>query len=126
LRLGVSIVLLALVSYTIGVVSAQRAHTIPRRALFFLAAGVVFDVVATVCMIIGSGHLLTLHGLIGYSALAAMLADTWFSMQHRRTAGDAPTPSWLHRYTRYAYAWWVIAFISGGLLVALSRASHAS
>jgi hypothetical protein len=125
LRLGVSIVLLALASYTAGVVTAQRARAISGRALSFLVAGVVFDVVATVCMIVGSGHLITLHGVIGYSALAAMVADTWFSFKHRRALGDAATPAWLHRYTRYAYAWWVIAFISGGLLVAINRAAQA-
>jgi hypothetical protein len=28
-------------------------------------------------------------------------------------------PRGIHLYSRYAYLWWVIAFITGGLLVAL-------
>jgi hypothetical protein len=123
LRAGVSIVLLALACYTAGVLSAQRRRMISTRALRFLVAGVVFDVTATVFMIIGSGRVVTLHGVIGYSALAAMVADTWLAWRHRRAAGDGPVPGWLHRYTRGAYAWWVVAFVTGAALAAMSRAS---
>lgn len=125
LRLGVSVVLVALACYTAGVVSAQRARAISGRAVLFLVAGVAFDVTATAFMIVGSGQIITVHGVIGYSALVAMLADTWFSWKHRRAFGDQATPAWLHRYTRYAYAWWVVAFITGGLLVAINRAAQA-
>jgi hypothetical protein len=126
LRLGVSVVLVALACYTIGVVSAQRSRSVSSRALRFLLLGVFFDVTATIFMIIGSGKLVTLHGVIGYSALAAMVADTWFAHRHRATHGDAQTPSWLHTYTRFAYAWWVVAFITGGMLAAMNRAAAAA
>ena len=123
LRLGVSVVVLALACYTLGVVAVQRSGHVSARAARLLLAGVVFDVTATAFMIVGSGRLLTLHGVIGYSALAAMLADTWFAFRHRRQHADAPTPRWLHLYTRAAYGWWVVAFVTGGLLVAMSRAA---
>jgi hypothetical protein len=123
LRAGVSIVLLALACYTIGVVAVQRRKAISARALRFLVAGVAFDVTATAFMILGSGRLVTLHGVIGYSALAAMVVDTWLSRRHRRTAGDGPVPAWLHRYTLGAYVWWVVAFVTGAVLVAASRAA---
>ncbi len=122
LRLGVSVVLVALACYTLGVISAQRRKAISQRALGFLIAGVVFDITATVFMIIGSGNWITLHGVIGYSALAAMVADTWFAWRHRGQFGDGPTSDWLHRYTRFAYGWWVVAFITGGMLAAMNRA----
>jgi hypothetical protein len=121
LRAGVSIVLLALASYTVGVVSEQRNHKVSGRAMGWLIAGVVFDVVATACMIIGSGNWMTIHGAIGYSALAAMLIETTMAWRHRRRSGEGPVSSGLHLYTRLAYGWWVVAFITGGLLVALSR-----
>ena len=121
LRAGVSIVLLALASYTAGVLIAQRRKAISSRALALLVAGVVFDVTATVFMIIGSGRMVTLHGVIGYSALAAMVADTWLAWRHRRAFGDAAVPQWLHLYTRGAYAWWVLAFVTGAALAAMSR-----
>ncbi|MFI5166995.1 MAG: hypothetical protein ACHQQS_10270 [Thermoanaerobaculales bacterium] len=121
LRTGVTIVVLALASYTVGVVIEQRARRVTGRALAFLVTGVVFDVTATVCMILGSGKVLTLHGVLGYSALAGMLVETVFAARHRLRAGDAAVPRWLHLSTRVAYSWWVIAFVSGGILVATSR-----
>lgn len=123
LRLGVSVVLVALACYTLGVVSVQRSRSVSQRALRFLLLGVFFDVTATVFMIIGSGKLVTVHGVIGYSALAAMVADTWFAYRHRAQAGDGASPSWLHTYTRFAYAWWVVAFITGGMLAAMNRSA---
>jgi len=121
LRAGVTIVVLALASYTIGVVAEQRARRVTRRALSFLAVGVVFDVAATVCMIVAAGRLLTLHGALGYSALAGMLLETVLASRHRLRSGDGEVPRQLHLFTRLAYGWWVVAFISGGLLVALGR-----
>jgi hypothetical protein len=121
LRIGVSLVVIALASYTVGVLSEQRRHIVSARAVRYLFVGVIFDVTATICMIIGSAKLLTLHGLLGYSALAAMLIDAFLAWRHRQRYGDAPAPAALHLYTRIAYVWWVVAFVSGGLLVALNR-----
>ena len=121
LRVGVSVVLLALACYTAGVLAVQRHGTISRRALRFLVAGVVFDITATIFMIIGSGKVMTPHGIIGYSALAAMVADTWLAWRHRGAFREDPTPRWLNLYTRVAYAWWVVAFITGAMLAAMSR-----
>lgn len=118
---GVTIVLLALSAYSVGVVSEQRSGRVTRRAAGFLLLGVLLDVTATVCMIIGSGKMLTLHGVLGYSALGAMLVETVLAVRHRAHFGEAATPRWLHQYTRFAYGWWVVAFISGGLLVALAQ-----
>ena len=123
LTLAVTLVVLALTFYTVGVVVQQRGGRITRKVLSFLVVGVGFDITATTCMIITSGRLLTLHGVIGYSALAAMLADTSLAYRHRRRHGDATVPRWLHLYTRGAYCWWVVAFITGGLLVVASRAA---
>jgi len=121
LRAGVTIVVLALASYTVGVVSEQRARRVTRRALAFLAFGVGLDITATICMILGSGKVLTLHGLLGYSALGGMLLETMLATRHRLRLGDAEVARRLHLFTRAAYCWWVVAFVSGGLLVALER-----
>ena len=121
LRAGVSIVVLALAGYTVGVVIEQRARRVTRRAIAFLVAGVLLDITATACMILGSGKVLTVHGALGYSALAGMLVETVLAGRHRLRAGDGEVPRTLHLYTRAAYAWWVVAFVSGGLLVAMGR-----
>ncbi len=120
-KTGATIVLFALASYTVAVITEQRQHRITPRMLRFLTAGVLLDVTATVFMILGSSKgAFTLHGLLGYSSLAAMIVDTGLMWRLARNAGaDAAVPRGLHLYTRVAYGWWLTAFITGGLLVAL-------
>jgi hypothetical protein len=120
-RIGASIVILALASYTAGVVTEQRTRRITSRVLTFLTIGLALDVTATIFMILGSSKgAFTLHGLLGYSSLAGMLADTALIWRFglRQPAGT-PVPDGLHLFTRLAYGWWIAAFITGGLLVAL-------
>ena len=71
LIVGVVLVNVALIVYGIGIVAEQRSHRVTAKVLRFLQAGVTLDIVATSCMIIGSGAGLTLHGYLGFSALAA-------------------------------------------------------
>ena len=114
---AVSVVHLALISYTIGIVAEQRSHRVTATALRFLRIGVVLDVVATTAMVLGSGSGLTLHGVLGFSALAAMLVETGLAWRHRARSGDDPVPGWLHMYSRVAYGWWVVAYVAGATLV---------
>ena len=77
-------------------------------------------------MIIGSSKgMVTLHGLIGYSSLLGMLIDTSLLWQLNLKAGPMKTVNnKLHFYSRIAYIWWVIAYITGGLLVAIAKMHH--
>jgi hypothetical protein len=120
-RTGAAIVILALAAYTVAVVSEQRTRLVTRRMLGFLTAGVILDVTATVFMILGSTKgAFTLHGLLGYSSLGAMVIDTILVWRFSLTQPEgARVPDGLHRYTRVAYGWWIAAFVTGGLLVAL-------
>ena len=119
---GTTIVIFALLFYTIGIITEQRLHRITKKVLLFLILGVIFDIFATVCMIIGSSKgWFTLHGLLGYSSLGAMIFETFLAWQYNLKKGEAEVTGSLHIYSRIAYIWWVIAFISGGLLVALAR-----
>lgn len=119
---GTAIVHLALVAYTIGIVSEQRNRRVSRFALNFLTVGVVLDITATACMIAGSSSgPFTAHGLLGFSSLAAMLLETTFAWRHRHTQGDAEVPHWLHLYSRIAYGWWLVAYVTGAMLVMASR-----
>lgn len=120
---GTSIVFLALISYSIGVITEQRKRIVSRTVLLFLSLGLAFDITATTLMILGSSKgPVTLHGFIGYSSLAGMLADNILLWRLRFRFGyNAAVPLKIHLYSRYAYVWWVIAFITGGLLVALGR-----
>ena len=118
---GAVIVTLALISYSIGIISEQRSGKVKQSVLIFLSVGIVLDIVATACMILGSPNSpFTFHGFVGYSGLAAMLTDTILIWRLYKSDGIlAAVPKKLHLYSRFAYSWWVLAFITGALLVAL-------
>ncbi len=119
---GTIIVNLALISYAVGIVGEQRSRRVSSRTLAFLAAGVVLDVTATVCMIAGSSRgPFTAHGVLGFSSLAAMLTETALAWRHRRAHGDDVVPGWLHRFSRLAFGWWLVAYVTGALLVMAAR-----
>jgi uncharacterized membrane protein len=118
---GTRIVVFALIFYSIGIITEQRNRRVMNPVLIALTIGIILDITATTFMIIGSPNSpFTLHGLLGYSALGAMLIDTIFVWRFRLANGnDTAVPKPLHLYSRYAYSWWVIAFVSGSLLVIL-------
>ena len=121
--IGSLVVTLALIFYSFGFVQEQRKKMITYRVLLFYTIGVSLDISATILMIIGSTKgMLTIHGLIGYSSLLGMLTDTFLLWRHNLKHGSAKvTGNNLHLYSRIAYIWWIIAYITGGLLVSISR-----
>ncbi|PIF05145.1 MAG: hypothetical protein CSA36_08250 [Draconibacterium sp.] len=120
LRIGTTVVFFALASYSVAILTEQRRKIISKRVLLFLTLGVMLDITATTFMVLGSSKgFLTLHGIIGYSSLLAMFIDAMLIWRLKMHQGiNAPAPRKLHLYSRYAYIWWIIAFITGGLLVA--------
>jgi hypothetical protein len=120
-KIGATVVILALLSYTVAVLTEQRRRMVTPRVLWFLTVGVVLDITATAFMIAGSSKgPFTLHGALGYSSLAGMLMETVFAWRFRRGhTAESPVPAWLHSFTRWAYVWWLAAFVTGGLLVAM-------
>lgn len=119
---GTIIVNLALVCYTIGIISEQRKHRVTKSILGLLTVGVIFDITATICMILGSTQSpFTLHGILGYSSLTAMSVDAILIWRHWLRAGENLVPRGLHLYSRIAYIWWVLAYITGAALVFLAR-----
>jgi hypothetical protein len=120
-RIGTTIVIFALASYSIAIITEQRKKILRQRILVFLTLGVALDITATIFMILGSSKGgFTLHGILGYSALIGMFIDAVLIWQLKMKKGSySPIPDNIHIYSRYAYIWWVIAFITGGLLVAL-------
>ena len=121
--IGSSIVFFALLFYSIGIYTEQKHRRAVPRVLLFLTLGIIFDITATAFMIAGSSKgLFTLHGIIGYSSLLGMLIDNVLIWRIRLRNGiGAVVPDAIHKYSRYAYFWWVTAFITGGLLVAVSK-----
>jgi hypothetical protein len=117
--IGASIVIFALLSYSLSILTEQRKKLITPFVLRFLSIGIALDITATIFMIIGSTKsAFSLHGILGYSSLAAMLLDTILIWRFQLANKPGTTvPVWLHLYSRYAYSWWVIAFFTGLLLV---------
>lgn len=123
---GSMIVTLALIFYTIGFTKERKWKHITSNILFFYTIGVTLDITATIFMIIGSSKgMLTLHGMIGYSSLLGMLTDTILLWRFNIKNGPStPVSKGLHLYSQIAFSWWVIAYITGGLLVAVSKMHH--
>jgi hypothetical protein len=117
------VVTLALVFYSIGFSKENRKKLVTVQVLLFYTIGVCLDITATTLMIIGSSKgMLTVHGMIGYSSLLGMLTDTILLWRHNRRQGsEALVNRGLQIYSRIAFTWWIIAYITGGLLVAFSK-----
>lgn len=117
------VVTLALIFYSIGFSKENRKKLVTGHVLLFYTIGVCLDITATILMIIGSSKgMLTIHGMIGYSSLLGMLIDTVLLWRYNRSQGpDRLVSHGLQIYTRIAFTWWVIAYITGGLLVAISK-----
>jgi len=114
---AVAVVTIALVFYSVAVISEQRKHHITKRILRFLTVGILLDISSTTLMIIGSRKIpLTVHGFIGYSALIVMLVDAILMWRLWLKRSETDVGSSLNVYTRLAYSWWVIAYIAGAII----------
>ena len=121
--IGSLIVTIALVFYSIGFSRERRKKRVTGQVLVFYTIGVSLDITATILMIIGSSKgMITAHGLIGYSSLLGMLADTILLWRHNLIQGsESEVSRGLHTYSLIAFTWWIIAYITGGLLVAIGK-----
>ena len=115
LIIGVVIVTGALIFYSMAIWTEQRQKVYTPFILTTLTIGVSLDMTATAFMIAGSrNYPFTVHGLLGYSALSAMLVDTVLTWRYWRSEKKhQPVTRGLHVYTRLAYLWWVIAYPGG-------------
>ena len=120
---GSMVVTLALIFYSIGFAKQFRSKLITSRVLFFFTVGVILDISATILMILGSSNgMLTVHDFIGYSSLLGMSTDIFLLWRHNLKYGSGKAVSnRLQLYSRIAYTWWIIAYITGGVLVALKH-----
>jgi uncharacterized repeat protein (TIGR03987 family) len=116
---GTITVTAALLAYSIAVLTEQFKKKVNKIVLIFLTSGLILDITATSFMIYGSSNsAFTMHGMLGYSALLAMLIDVYLIWKNYLKFGEIIKKS-IHQYSLIAYLWWIVAFITGGLLVAL-------
>jgi hypothetical protein len=114
-----SVVTIALISYSIAILTEQRKKLVINRVLLFLSLGVLLDISSTIMMIIVSENSpFTLHGILGYSSLTLMIIDAILLWRFRiRNGAGAKVQRSIHLYSRVAYIWWVTAYITGSLMV---------
>ena len=112
---AVIVVTCALISYSIAVITEQSKSSITKFVLTFLTLGVALDIASTVLMIMGSSGI-TYHGFIGWSALTVMLIDAILIWRYWLKNKSATISRELNLYTRYAYGWWVVAYIAGAII----------
>jgi hypothetical protein len=117
--LGAFVITLALLSYGIGNIAVQRFKIVTPGVLIFQTLGVLLDITAVSLMIINSSKgAFTPHGLLGYSAMLTMIINLvliwwWYVKNGFDTIISKP----ILLYLKIAYGWWVIAYITGSLLV---------
>jgi len=120
-RIAATVVTLALISYSVAIITEQRKRKVINLVLVFLSLGVLLDIGATTMMIIVSENSpFTLHGILGYSSLTAMVIDAVMLWRFRMKNGSqVKVARPVHLYSRIAYIWWVTAYITGTLMVLL-------
>jgi len=119
LTAGIIIVNFALVAYSLSFINLVRKKSIGFTYLLFLTIGVLFDITSTVCMMIGSGKgIITIHGIIGYSALIAMITDMLISYRFSFKFGkNTSISSRIYIFSYLVYFYWVIAYLTGAIIV---------
>ena len=119
--IGALIITLAMLSFGYGINSLQRFKLISRGVLWFLFVGIVLDILAIICMVPDISEVtFTIHGAVGLSALLVMVVAFAWAIHFYRTYDDETTISKpLFLYASIAYAWWVVAYFIGILLVIL-------
>lgn len=119
LAAGIVLVNLALVLYASGFVLELRKGRVTRALVALFGAGLAADISATALMIAGSSRIpITLHGVLGYSALLGMIANLVILARIMRKGAGAPLPRKIRIVSACLFAWWVIVYIAGALLIA--------
>ncbi len=121
---GTVVVSLTLILYSIAVITQQRTGKVNMLVVFSITTGILFDISARLLMIMGApGEPLTLQGVLGYTALAAMAVSViliWRIFRRRRKEVTMEVPRNLHLYIRYAYIWWVLTYLFAILLAIIN------
>jgi len=119
---GIVFVHIALILYTLFIISENKKQKATKLVLVFITLAVIFDIAATTCMMIGTTRTyFTFHGILGYIGLLLMVADAFLLWKFKLKYGaDVLISKSLNSFSKIAYIWWIIAFITG-VLVSIFR-----
>lgn len=119
---GVAFVHLALIFYVLFIINENKQRKASNRVLTLITLAVIFDIIATSFMMLGTTRTyFTFHGIIGYLGLLLMLIDAVLLWKHKIKEGaEKLLSNGLHLYSKIAFSWWMIAFITG-VVVTMTR-----
>jgi hypothetical protein len=120
--LGIVFVHIALILYTLFIIFENRKQRTTKSVLALITFAVIFDILATTCMMIGTTRTyFTFHGIMGYIGLLLMVADAYLLWKYKLKYGvEILISKSLNSFSKIAYIWWIIAFITG-VLVSIFR-----
>ena len=120
---GVILIHIALILYSVFIYKEHKYKRPTKGLLVFITAAVLFDISATACMMIGTAEkYFTLHGILGYTALAVMITDAIFIWRHYNKFGsEIPFSDTLNRNSKLGYILWLIAFFTGEMLAVMNH-----
>lgn len=120
---GVILIHIALILYSVFIYKEHKYKRATKGLLVFITAAVLFDISATACMMIGTAEkYFTLHGILGYTALAVMVTDAIFIWRHYNKFGsEVPFSDTLNRNSKLGYILWLIAFFTGEMLAVMNH-----
>jgi hypothetical protein len=120
---GVILIHIAFILYSVFIYKEHKYKRATKGLLAFITAAVIFDVSATVCMMVGTAEkYFSLHGILGYTALLVMVADAIFIWKHYNKFGsEVPFTKALNRNSKLGYVLWLIAFFTGEMLAVMNH-----
>jgi len=115
LMVGISIVNIALISYSIFFFM-KKGKAFKFINVIYLFIGVLLDFVSTLLMIIGSSKgLITLHGVLGYTALIGMFAELLIVIRTYKDKIEISNKvKWV---TKITYIWWIFVYFAGLIMI---------
>ncbi|MFQ6677504.1 MAG: hypothetical protein ACE5D0_04215 [Fidelibacterota bacterium] len=119
---GTITITLSLILYTKGMLQILKKRLITKKLVSLLTIGLVSEIIAVICMSIGSTRPITTpHGLIGLAGILIMISIVWISWKSISTDKKSSTLSPnKYFYYLFAYAIWVIAYLTG-VIIGMSR-----
>jgi hypothetical protein len=120
---GVVLIHIAFILYSIFIYKEHKYKRATKGLLVAITSAVIFDISATVCMMIGVvEEYITLHGILGYTALEVMITDAVFIWRHKNKFGsEVPFSATLNRNSKLGYGLWIFAFLTGELLAIMNH-----
>ncbi len=120
--IGALLITLALIAFGIASISLLQFKKVTKCILCFLLTGIVFDILAIVCMLAGAEKIsFTFHNVLGILALLAMFTNWIMVVKVYSKKGEkAPISKRFYLYSLFAFTFWVVSYITDLILVILN------